>query len=61
MVNNFNSKKGWQNNIDKLLFMFASLYLITTLGWFWKYKQQSNIQDIDNQTITKIQLKKIYH
>lgn len=34
---------GWKNNIDKLLFIIASVYLISTLTWFWKYHNQSSI------------------
>ena len=45
-MNNFNCKKSWINKIDKLLFLFASFYLMTTLGWFWKQKQHSNIQNL---------------
>ncbi len=40
---NLKSKLSWTNKIDKLMFVFASLYLITTLGWLWKQQQQSQM------------------
>jgi hypothetical protein len=42
-MNNLKTKTGYQYKIDKLIFVFASLYLMTTVGWFWKQKQHSEI------------------
>jgi hypothetical protein len=52
-MNKFDYQKSWKKYIDKLLFVFASLYLMTTLGWLWKEKQQANTQNLQkNPTIS---------
>lgn len=52
-MNKFDYQKNWKKYIDKLLFVFASLYLMTTLGWLWKEKQQANTQNLQkNPTIS---------
>jgi hypothetical protein len=48
-MNNVDGKKSWKNKIDKLLFLFASLYLMTILGWYWKDKQKSNVSHVATQ------------
>ena len=51
-MNNLNNKKSWSKQIDKLLFLFASLYFMVILGWLWKNKQMLTTDNIDsNQTI----------
>lgn len=37
------TKIGWQKNIDKLLFIFASFYLIIVLAWLWKQQQERSL------------------
>ncbi len=39
---------GWKRNIDKLLFIIASVYLIGILAWFWKSQQQAAIARNNN-------------
>ncbi|BAQ63024.1 hypothetical protein GM3708_3430 [Geminocystis sp. NIES-3708] len=38
-MNNFKSKIGFKNNLDKLLFVIATIYLMIVLGWFWKHQK----------------------
>lgn len=47
-MDNLKTKRGWKYKVDKLLFIFASLYLITIVTWLWKQKQQS--QTLSNTT-----------
>lgn len=42
-------KIGWQTNLDKLIFIFASLYFISVLLWWWKIKDKSQ-----TATVTQI-------
>ena len=42
-MDNLKTKTNWKYKIDKLLFIFAALYLMTTVAWFWKQKQQFQI------------------
>ena len=53
-MNNLNNKKSWSKQIDKLLFLFASLYFMVILGWLWKNKQMLATDSIDSyQTIAQ--------
>jgi hypothetical protein len=45
-MNNFKTKIGLKNNLDKLLFLFATVYLMLVVGWFWK--QQKTISSSSN-------------
>lgn len=47
-MNNFKTKIiiGLKNNLDKLLFIFATFYLMLIVGWFWK--QQKTISSSSN-------------
>jgi hypothetical protein len=47
-MNNFKTKIkiDLKNNLDKLLFIFATVYLMLVIGWFWK--QQKTISSSSN-------------
>lgn len=45
-MNNLKTKIGFKNNLDKLLFLFATVYLMLVAGWFWK--QQKTISSSSN-------------
>ncbi|MBL1210642.1 hypothetical protein [Geminocystis sp. GBBB08] len=50
-MNNSKIKIGLKNNLDKLLFVFATSYLMLVAGWFWKHQQQkvsSSSVNVDN-------------
>jgi len=51
-MNNLNKKIGFKKNLDKLLFLFATLYLMFVAAWFWKHKQQeiSSLPITNNST-----------
>jgi hypothetical protein len=42
---------GWKKNIDKLLFVIASLYLIVALTWMWKHQQKSSVTPHNSQSL----------
>lgn len=37
------TKVGWKKNLDKLLFVFASCYLMIALAWLWKHYQKASL------------------
>lgn len=37
------TKIGWKKNLDKLLFIVASFYLITALAWLWKQQKPTSL------------------
>ena len=54
-MDNLKKKSDWLNHIDKLIFIFASLYLIGALAWFEKYQKNSNIlSSTQNQTTESV-------
>ncbi len=53
-MNQPKSNKDWTNQIDKIIFIFASVYLMIALGWLWTKKQQYTIAN-NNQTSTNIE------
>ncbi|MGI0479899.1 hypothetical protein ACN4EE_03830 [Geminocystis sp. CENA526] len=40
-MNNLKPKIGLKNNLDKLLFVSATIYLMSVLAWFWKQHPQT--------------------
>lgn len=58
-MNKLKTRIGWKDNLDKILFMFGSLYFISVSGWWWKTQQSSISQSqppkqevIDNSSET---------
>lgn len=49
-MNNFKTKIkiGLKNNLDKLLFVFATVYLMLVVGWFWKHQKTISSSNVVN-------------
>lgn len=46
---------GWKRNIDKLLFILASFYVIGAMVWLWKNQQQASASR-SNDSISEVEI-----
>lgn len=49
------TKVGWKKNLDKLLFVFASCYLMIALAWLWKHHQKASLAR-NNPPLSSVEL-----
>lgn len=53
-MNNLKTKIGLKNNLDKLLFIFSTIYLMVVVAWFWKHQNNissSNVTNVNQESV----------